>query len=743
MKRPLRSCSACLVAAALLAGCANQALEQSQTLQQEGKSEAALTVLREAMEREPYNAQLRASYMRQLEMITGQWLAAADVARGAGRYDQAIPLYQRVQAVDPQNVRARDGLAAVQTGRRHDGLVRRALELMQHGQLEEAEPLLRLVLAEDPQQPAARTAQERLRELQLRAEAPAAEMKSKLASPITLEFRDTPLRSVFDVISRTSGLNFVFDRDVRLDAKVTIFVRDSPIEDVVRLVLMTNQLEKKVLNQNSLLVYPNTTAKAREYQELVVRSFYLTNADPKQAQALLRSMTRSQNIYVDEKLNAITVRDTAEAVKLAERMILSIDVAEPEVMLEVEVLEVTRSKLQEIGVNFPTEIQLQAELPTPANVPSGSINLNPWGPVIWTIANPALRINLLSQDADVSILANPRIRARNREKAKILIGEKLPVFTSTAVPNAGVASSVSYIDVGLKLEVQSSVFLDNEVGISIALEVSNTLESVRGPDGTTAYRLGTRAAQTNLRVRDGETQVLGGLIRRDEKATLSKLPGLGDIPGLGRLFGSNGLTRDNTEIVLLITPHIVRNVRPGALETAAYASGTESSAGVRPTLIRPTMPRSLALASSGRRAAGGAAAAGDAAAGDATSAGDAQPSAAASGGAVAAQIVAPPQAPLGTDFLIEIQVPEAGGANGGEAVLAYNPSQLQVVGGDGGRAAVTLSGAGSGLSGAVSARVLSTGMGSTDVTVVEGRLRAGDGAVRPLGSASASIRLGP
>jgi general secretion pathway protein D len=721
-----------------LGACASNAIKESQTLAKEGKPEAALTVLRDAMQREPYNVQLRNAYVRQLELMGNQWLTAADVARTSKRYDDAKSLYLQMQSVDPSNVRARDGLAAIEAGKRQDRLVSQASEMISRGQLAEAEAALRLVLAEDPQNQSARTALLSIREQQLKADAPAAALKSSLSSPITLEFRDASLRSVFDVISRTAGLNFVFDRDVRADAKVTIFVRNSPIEDVIRLVLVTNQLERKVLNENSLLIYPNTPAKSREYQELVVRSFYLANADPKQAQALVRTVSRSQNVYVDEKLNVITVRDTPEAVKLVERLILSIDIAEPEVMLDVEVLEVSRNKLQEIGINYPTEVLLQAELPTPANVPPGSIGLNPWGPVIWTIANPALRINLLSQDSDVSILANPRIRAKNREKAKILIGEKLPVFTSTAVPNAGVASSVSYIDVGLKLEVQPNVFLDNEVGILVALEVSNTLEKVRGQDGTTAYRIGTRSAQTNLRVRDGETQVLGGLINRSEKATLSKLPGLGDLPGIGRLFGSNGLTRDNSELVLLITPHIVRNLRPGALETAAFPSGTEAAAGVRPTVIRPTASRSISISGSGGRSAAGAPGGSAQAAEDASGVATAP-----TPGPILVSISVPPQAPLGTDFPIALQAAVPEGVVSGEAVLGYNASQLLVSGGENGQVVVRLSGGGGTLTGSASARVLSTGMGSTDVAIIQGRVQISENESRPLGAATASVRLGP
>jgi general secretion pathway protein D len=432
---------------------------------------------------------------------------------------------------------------------------------VREGRLAEAEAALRAVLLRDAGHAGARRALARARERQLNADLTPPALKGALTVPVTLELRDTPLRNAFDVLARSAGLNFVFDRDVRADARVTITVRQSPLGDVVRLLLATQQLERKVLNDNSLLIYPATPAKLREYQDLTARVFYLANADAKQAQGLLRTLGKIREVHVDEKLNLVAIRDSADAVRLAERLIAAIDIAEPEVMLEVEILEIGRTRARDLGIRFPEEIHVQARLPLPGSVPAGVIDLLD-NRLVATVANPALRIGLQSQDTDVNLLANPRIRAKNREKAKILIGEKLPVFTTTTVQNAGVASSVSYLDVGLKLEVEPNVFLDDEVGIKVGLEVNSNLERITGPDGSTAFRLGTRTAQTTLRLKDGETQVLAGLIKDEERDTFSKLPGLGELPYIGRAFGNTARRGDKSEIVLLITPRILRNITP-------------------------------------------------------------------------------------------------------------------------------------------------------------------------------------
>jgi len=202
------------------------------------------------------------------------------------------------------------------------------------------------------------------------------------------------------------------------------------------------------------------------------------------------------------------------------------------------------------------------------------------------VSNPALLLNLKNQVGDGSLLANPRIRVKNREKAKIHIGEKLPVFTTTSTANVGVSASVSYLDVGLKLDVEPSVHLDDEVDIRVGLEVSSIVKEVPGPSSSLAYQVGTRSAATVLRLKHGETQVLAGLINDEERSSANRLPGLGDLPLVGRLFSS---TRDNfskTEIVLLVTPRVIRNVARPVLAAPTVPSGTEANPGAAPLVVK-------------------------------------------------------------------------------------------------------------------------------------------------------------
>ena len=186
-------------------------------------------------------------------------------------------------------------------------------------------------------------------------------------------------------------------------------------------------------------------------------------------------------------------------------------------------------------------------------------------------------ISARKDDTDVRILANPRIRVKNREKAKVLIGDRVPVITTTSTATGFVADSVSYVDVGLKLEVEPNIFLDEEVSMKIQMEVSSIVNQVISKSGTLSYQIGTRNANTVLRLRDGETQVLAGLINDEDRRGAAKVPGLGDLPLLGRLFSSHNGDAQKTELVLSITPRLVRTIRRPDMINAMFESGTETS----------------------------------------------------------------------------------------------------------------------------------------------------------------------
>lgn len=589
-----------LAAAALLAACApgREFVRNGQQMLEQGQVEDGLAQIEQGMRLEPGNTEYRMLAIRQRDVQIGALLAQADAQRGADRLDEAEALYRRVIALAATNTRARAGLDAVASLRRQRQRLDEAQALSAQGRPAEAGQRLRQVLAENPAHARALSLQGQLDALDERppAETRPPLLAPKLRKPVTLDFRDANLKAVFEALSRTTGINFVFDREVKPDIKVTLSIANISIEDVIGVLAVTNQLESKTLNDNTVLIYPNTPAKQKDYRELTVKTFYLANADAKTVFTMLKTVLKTKDLYADEKLNSLTMRDTADAIVLAGKLIAAQDLAEPEVLLDVEVLEVKRSRLMEIGIDPPGKFTVLNIVPNPSTVVSTATGattvvnntltttqltldrLRGVSSANVGIDNPSL--NLRAENGDTNILANPRIRVKNRDKANILIGDRVPVITTTSTANVGVSEAVSYLDVGLKLEVEPHVFLDSEVGVKVSLEVSNIVREVRSRSGTLTYQIGTRLATTNLRLKDGETQVLAGLISDEDRRSAVGLPWLLDLPLLGRLFSSERSDRSKTEIVLLITPRVVRNLVTESPDRNEHAGGTEAMVGL-------------------------------------------------------------------------------------------------------------------------------------------------------------------
>jgi len=575
----------------LVAACANPLMNDTRALLNEGRTEEALAAYEKATREDPQNHAYRSEYFRLREFAVGQWLVQAESLRTAAQLEAAEELYRRVLKYDAVNERASQGLAQVELDRRHRGLVAEADKLVKAEKYRDARELLATVLAENPIQREARQLQRLIEERTTKPAVALLQLRSSVTKPISLELKDVPLRTVFDVIARAANLNFLFDKDVRADQRTTIVVRDAQVEDVIKLILATNQLEQKVLNETTALIYPNTPQKLREYQDLVVKSFYIANADVRQTANLIRTILKTRDIFIDEKLNLLVMKDTPNAIRLAEKLIAAQDIAEPEVMLEVEVLEIGYNRLLELGVRFPGSAAVSlvggaatsGAAGTPGTLTLPELRSRDQNLVRLTFTDPLFLLSLRQTDSRTNLLANPRIRVKNKEKAKIHIGDRVPVITTTAAVAGGfVSQSVSYLDVGLQLEVEPLIYLEDDVGIKVGLEVSNITNTIPQPGGGLVYQIGTRKTSTVLRLRDGETQILAGLINDQDQRNASRVPGLGDFPVLGRLFSSTSDTIAKTEIVLLITPRLMRTiVRPDA-RTTEFAAGTEASSSGGP-----------------------------------------------------------------------------------------------------------------------------------------------------------------
>ena len=574
----------------LVAGCAAQRVhEEGMRLVSDGQPYAAVTTLREAMRLEPSNARYRLDYQTQRALLTQSVNTRADEARLAGRLDEALQRYNEVLKIDNGNERAQRGLLLVQEARKEEAVSAQVEKALKANQLELAHDLVKRAAKDMPQ--SAKT-QSLLRSVESRVEVDRLARERQLAAqtvfrrPVTLQFRDANLKMVFEALSRTSNVNIILDRDVKSDVKTTIYVKDASVEDTIDIILLQNQLEKRVLNNNTLFVYPATAAKQKEYSELKVRTFQLSNIEAAHVANIIKTLLKTKDIVTDARTNTLVMRDTADAIAVAEKIVAANDVPDAEVLLEVEILEVSSDRLANIGIKWPETFAVSTPLSAATIGDLKALTRND-----LRVTPLSIGLNLLLQDTDTNILASPRIRTRNKEKARVMVGDKVPVITNLLTPQqAGqtsvITGSVQYVDIGIKLEVEPQVYTDGDVGVKVNLDVSNIVKVVETASGI-AYQIGTRNATTAIRVKDGETQILAGLISDQDRNTANKVPGLGQIPGLGRLFSSNNGTGTKSEIVLSITPHIIRAQLAPDVRYGEAWSGTEAIVRERQLRLDP------------------------------------------------------------------------------------------------------------------------------------------------------------
>ncbi len=601
----------------LLAACSTteRSFREAREMVASGQVEAGFARVEQLIAAHPDNAEFKTYLLRQQEQRANRLIVQGQTALVNEDYAAAEAAFRQAIAFDKDSGRAWSGLRQVQDARRHDALVRQA-EARAAAQPDEALAALRTVLAENPVHPAAARLKRRIEAEQHQQQLLPPRLTASMKKPITMQFRDASLSEVFQALSQIAKISFVFDKDVPTTAKVTLFANQMSVEDALTVLLTTSQLEKKILGENAVLVYPNNPAKKADYQENIVKSFYIGNADPKQTMNMVKTLARSRDVFIDEKLGLLTVRDSLDNIRIIEKLIAAQDLQESEIMLDVEVLEVSTSRLERIGIQYPGQLALTpfstspsligntvTQTTTAATVTSsaylrGTTTLRELGHltsghVLASLGDPAFLVDLKAQDGLTNLLANPRIRVKSREKAKIRIGDKVPVITTTTAATGVSTESVQYLDVGLALDVDPQVHPDNQVSLKMALEVSSVAREITSKSGLLTYQIGTRRAETVLRLKDGETQVLAGLIKREERDAANKIPGLGDLPVLGRLFGSKGENIDKTEIVLLVTPRIVRRTELPPAHVTEFAAGSDNYASVAPLRLQASAKLSL------------------------------------------------------------------------------------------------------------------------------------------------------
>lgn len=588
----------CFLTLLILSGCASAPTSpkgdsdaQFTTVKQlalKGQVDVAISELSDLIRENPDNAEYRNWMLILKDKKVSMQVASAESLLRDKKYAEAEEAYLLVIKNNPSNSAAKLGLERALQAKKHAALLSTAQQAWGRGEAVTAQNILRDILAENSQDTDAKQLYEKIQQIRNSKVTATPTLQTSFKKPVTLELKSAPIKSAFEYLSKAGNINFAYDEQLSDAIRVNLFLRNTPIEDAIDVILSSHQLGKKVLNSNTLLIYPLT--RAQEYQELYVRSFYLNSIDVKRAMNLVKTIVGAKDVYVDEKLNTLVMRDTLEKVEVAEKLIASQDISEPEVMLEVEVMEINRRNLEQLGLQYPSQVSLgvqgNAKSNTTAGIPvAGQLTLTElkhfngdFG--VFSVNDPAIVLNLLHQDTDTNLLANPKIRVKNRDKAKIHVGDKIPVLTSVANAQGFVSQTVNYLEVGIKLDVEPTVQLQDQVSIKMGLEVSNITDQVKTDNGVLAYTIGSRNAMTTLQLKNNETQILAGLIRDDRQKISRKLPGLSKLPLIGRLFSDQSDDARKNEIVLLVTPRILNNVTPASATYTAFPAGVDH-AGLR------------------------------------------------------------------------------------------------------------------------------------------------------------------
>lgn len=587
----------------LLNACAST-LSKGQTLMEAGNYDEAVQLLMQALVKDPQSPEIRIKLAQAIRLAADAHFKRATELEETGNLEAALEAYRRTLFYRNEEVRAKRGVERVTNKRRALELSEKGKEFLDKGEIREAARLLEEARGlypdhkgiEEQHQEATGRLKLVMEEAAKEKEANADERALSFLSdkPVTLRFKETDIKDVMEVFSKLAGANILLDEAIGAK-KVTLYVKDLPLRRAFALALQTNRLFIKRTEDNphgaSLIVIPDTPAKRQQYEELMVRTFYLSKVDAKVAVNLVRTILNTRQIFVNEKLNAVVVRDTPEKIALVERLLQANDRGGGEVEIDLEILEVDRTKLRDLGIFFTDSYQ--------AFFPFGDLTkIKPFATIEQfqnvqakdlAITNPSLLLNLIKTDTEAKTLANPTLRVLDRQKASILIGERRPFQISqltsttatTATPGTQPSGTiqetrVEFRDVGLKLTITPIIHLDNEVTVELNFEISSIGELV---GGSLLPSVNTRSLNTFIKVKDGETRLLGGLIQDEFRKTIKKSPILSEIPILGRLFEDVREDKVRRDIVISLTPRLVKIIEMPAPAVAGFWSGTAESFG--------------------------------------------------------------------------------------------------------------------------------------------------------------------
>ena len=563
-----------LLVLGVLAGCTSHSnYRQGEIAAQLGKWDEAVLAYMKAVDANPGNISYQAALLRAKIKASQQHFEKGKEFEKAGVVERALVEYQQAVQLDPTNQYAQAQLEHVH---------RQYLAQKQGHEAETIEQMKQKARGARPQPPV---------------------LNPRSDKPISLEFpQPVSLFSIYRALGQAFGINVLFDPNLR-DQEISIDLKDVTAQAALETLMRAAGHFYKVMDEHSIIIAQDTPQNRRTYEDLVIQTFFLSNADLKETLTILRSLIDARKIATNEQLNAIILRDTADKVKVAERIIEANDKSKAEVVVDIELLQINSQKLRDLGVTLSSySVGQQLSVPSSTTTTGGTgtggtgtgTTTTPSGIRLsdlqfvnqsnWFLTLPSFTYNFIKQNTDAQLLAKPQLRISEGEKANLVIGDKVPIpLTTFNTQNAGNSggiipiTSFQYQDVGIKIELEPRVHHNQEVTLKMKIEVSNLNGNVAGSNGESQPIIGTRMIDSVIRLKDGETNFLAGLLRTDESTSDRGIPGLSEIPLLGRLFSDKRHEGARTDVILTMTPHIVRNAEITQEDLLPIWVGTEQN----------------------------------------------------------------------------------------------------------------------------------------------------------------------
>ncbi|HEX2224659.1 MAG TPA: cohesin domain-containing protein [Thermoanaerobaculia bacterium] len=527
---------------------------QAEIAEQNGNWDEAVLQYMKAAEQDPSNIKLKASLMRAKIKASQVHFEKGQEYEKAGALDRALIEYQQAVQLDTTNQYAQAQLANV----------RRAM-LAQRQNREGG-------TIDDMKQRARQAAQP-------------PQLNPRSNQPISLDFPEpVSIFQIYRALGKAFGINILFDPNLK-DTELAITLTEVTAQSALEMLMRTAGHFYKVQDEHTIIIAADTPQNRRIYEDLVIQTFFLSNSDPKQMTTTLRSLVDAKKIAVNEQLNAVILRDTADRVKVAERVIQTNDKSKAEVVIDVELLQINTGRLRELGASLQGYTVTQSLEGSSNGFSSVRVSdLEFLNQSNWILSIPNVIYDFVKSNTDAQLLAKPQLRITDGEKANLIIGDKVPIpLTTFNTQNAGAAggiipiTSFQYQDVGIRIDIEPRVHHNQEITLKIKVEVSNINGFVEASGGQEQPVIGTRTIESTIRLQDGETNFLAGLIRSDETESENGIPGLSDIPVLGRIFSKKRTENQRTDVILTLTPHIVRNAEITEDDLAPIWVGTENN----------------------------------------------------------------------------------------------------------------------------------------------------------------------